>query len=153
MRTLIARTAKRLNTGQRGEQGNAVVEFALLVPILTLLLVGVVDVGRVIDANARLNNGVTAGLRYAMADAYAQGAIETAAIMGSGFDNGEVTARYSMFCQCPDGSALVCSSQCGQGYKRIYVQVDMTHTVTSLFHYPGLGDSMPVSRSGVLQIP
>lgn len=137
----------------RAENGNAMVEFALIVPVLLIMLIGLVDVGRVIDANARLNNGVTAALRYALADAYAESNITAAALNGSGYDAGEANVSYTLFCQCPDGTPLTCSSQCDQGYKRIFVQVDMDRTVTTLFSYPAVGESFPVSRSGFMQIP
>lgn len=135
------------------ERGNAVVEFALIAPIMSLMFLGLVDAGRVIDANARLNDGVAAGLRYALSDAYASGAITNASLAGSGYADGEATANYSMFCECPDGTSLTCSSQCAQGYKRIYVQIDMNRTVETLFVYPVIGGSMAVSRSGFLQVP
>ncbi len=138
---------------RENERGNALVEFAMIVPIMSLMFLGVVDAGRVLDANARLNDGVSAGLRYALADAYAGNAIAAASMAGSGYGDGEATASYSMFCECPDGTPLNCNTQCAQGYKRIFVQVDMDRTVTTLFSYPVIGQSMPVSRSGFLQVP
>lgn len=138
---------------RRNERGNALVEFAMIVPIMSMMFLGVVDAGRMIDANARLNDGVSAGLRYALSDAYASGAITNASLAGSGYADGEATASYSMFCECPDGTSLSCDSQCAQGYKRIFVQIDMNRTVETLFDYPVIGGSMAVSRSGFLQVP
>lgn len=135
------------------ERGNAVVEFALIAPILSLMFLGVVDAGRVINANARLNDGVAAGLRYALSDAYASASITNASMAGSGYADGEATASYTMFCECPDGTPLSCDTQCAQGYKRIFVQVDMNRTVETLFSYPVIGSSMAVARSGFLQVP
>ncbi len=138
---------------RRNDSGNAVVEFALIVPVMAIMFLGLVDAGRVIDANARLNDGVTAGLRYALADAYASADITTASFAGSGYADGEATSAYSMFCECPDGTSLVCSSQCTQGYKRIFVQIDMARSVSTLFNYPIIGATVDVSRSGFLQVP
>ena len=138
---------------RKNERGNALVEFAMIVPIMSMMFLGVVDAGRVIDANARLNDGVSAGLRFALSDAYASGSITNASLAGSGYGEGEASASYSMFCECPDGTALVCTAQCAQGYKRIFVQIDMNRTVDTLFSYPIIGQSMAVTRSGFLQVP
>ncbi len=47
------------------EKGNSIVEFALLAPILLLLLFGLVDFGRVFDAWVVTTNAAREGARYA----------------------------------------------------------------------------------------
>ena len=137
----------------RDESGNAVVEFALIVPVLLIMVLGLVDAGRAIGANVRLGNGVTAGLRYALSDGYATADIQAAALTASRYADGEITLDINRFCECPDGTAVVCTDTCAAGFKRIFVQVDMTRTQPTVFSYPILGDSITVSRTGSLQIP
>jgi hypothetical protein len=144
---------RRLKAGARSDRGNAVVEFGLIVPVLLIMILGLVDAGRAISANARLGNGVTAGLRYALTDAYATNDILAAAMAGSRYADGEATINVTRFCECPDGSAIVCSGTCAAGFKRIFVQVDMTRTQPTVFSYPIIGDTVTVSRSGSLQVP
>ena len=135
------------------ERGNAVVEFALIVPVLLIMIMGLVDAGRAIGANARLGNGVTAGLRYALSDSYATDAIAAAAMLGSRYASGEASVTVTRFCECPDGSAVACSDTCAAGFKRIFVQVDMARTQPTVFSYPVIGSSVTVSRTGSLQVP
>lgn len=138
---------------RRNDQGNALVEFALIVPVLLIMAMGIVDAGRAVSSNARLGSGVTAGLRYAMADAYADTAIETAALEGSRFAAGDATVGVRRFCECPDGAAIVCTDTCPAGYRRIFVEVAMTRTQATVFSYPVIGSSVTVSRISSLQIP
>ncbi len=137
----------------RDESGNAIVEFALIVPVLLIMILGLVDAGRAIGANARLGNGVTAGLRYALTDSYATAEITQAALNGSRYVSGDVTVATQRFCECPDGSAVACSGTCTAGFKRIYVEVAMTRTQDTLFSYPVIGNSVTVSRTSSLQVP
>jgi TadE-like protein len=54
----------------RSERGQAVVEFALVIPILLLLLVGMVDFGRAIFYWFDLNGAANTGARYAVVNRY-----------------------------------------------------------------------------------
>lgn len=138
---------------RRSEAGNAVVEFALIAPILMVMILGLVDAGRAIGANVRLGSGVTAGLRYALSDSYASTEIASAAMAGSRYADGEATVTVTRFCECPDGASVDCSGTCTAGFKRIFVQVDMTRTEATIFSYPIIGDAFTVSRTGSLQVP
>lgn len=50
----------------RGERGQSLVEFALILPILVIVLVGVFDLGRAVMLSETLNNAVREGNRYAI---------------------------------------------------------------------------------------
>ncbi len=144
---------KHIRKAMRNEDGNALVEFALIVPVLLIMIMGLVDAGRAIGANARLGNGVTAGLRYALTDSYAVTAISSAALDGSRYAASDVTVAVQRFCECPDGTAVDCSGTCTAGFKRIYVLVAMTRTQDTIFSYPVIGSSVTVSRTSSLQVP
>lgn len=51
---------------KRYRQGNAAVEFALISPVLMLLMVGIVDIGRALMMKHRLGEAVSAGAQYAL---------------------------------------------------------------------------------------
>src|SRR5712692_7553108 len=53
---------------QWGQRSQAIVEFAIVAPVLLLLLFGVVDFGRVIYIYVTLNQAVTEGARAAVRD-------------------------------------------------------------------------------------
>lgn len=49
----------------RGDAGTALVEFALIAPVLILLLVGILDLGRAMNASITLANAAREGSYYA----------------------------------------------------------------------------------------
>lgn len=70
---------KRLT--RRGDQGSAAVEFALVLPVLLLLLFGIIDFGRMLSAKITLTEAAREGARAAAlvdADAGRERAIESA---------------------------------------------------------------------------
>ena len=50
----------------RGERGQSLIEFALILPVLLILLVGVFDIGRAVMLSETLNTAVREGTRYAI---------------------------------------------------------------------------------------
>jgi Flp pilus assembly protein TadG len=58
-------TSHRFPIGRDGRRrGQALVEFALVLPIFLILLFGIIDFGRYVYAANALNNGVREGARY-----------------------------------------------------------------------------------------
>ncbi len=56
--------------GPRSQAGAAAVEFALVLPILLLVIFGIIDFGVVLAQKAALANAVRAGARYGSVNAY-----------------------------------------------------------------------------------
>lgn len=56
------------DSSRRRQRGQAVIETALIMPILLLAVMGLVDFGRVYFSRAQLENGVSEGARYAALD-------------------------------------------------------------------------------------
>jgi Flp pilus assembly protein TadG len=52
--------------GFRGEEGTSVVEFALVAPVLFLVLVGILDLGRAVNAYVTVSNAAREGSHYAI---------------------------------------------------------------------------------------
>ncbi len=80
-----------MNSLGRSERGGAAVEFALLTPVLCLLLVGVLEVGRIADAAMIARNAAREAARYAAVEdqnssgiSYQQRAID---YLGQAFPN------------------------------------------------------------------
>jgi Flp pilus assembly protein TadG len=55
---------KKLLVALREDRGVAVVEFALIAPILLLILVGILDLGRAINAYVTVSNAAREGTHY-----------------------------------------------------------------------------------------
>ena len=53
---------------ERNERGQSLVEFALIIPVILLLLIGVFDLGRIVFINNSLSDGARHGARHAAID-------------------------------------------------------------------------------------
>lgn len=93
-------TSRTVHTDPRGQ---AMVELALVLPLLVLLMVGVFDVGRAVFAYNTVNNAAREGGRLAIVDQYeAHVKAEAAgAATNLGIAASDVTVSY----QLADGSA------------------------------------------------
>ncbi len=115
-------------------RGNFAIEFALALPILLLLLVGLLDLGRLSIEKSALLQGAREGAQYGiLAQGQAaqagtmsssdQTAIQTTAQNATGITG--ATATASVFCECVAGTALTsCPTTCsGGGSPKQYVTV------------------------------
>lgn len=59
---------RRLQRGQGVRRGQSLVEFALILPILLIFLLGLVDFGRAVAAYNSVSNGSRSGARVAIVD-------------------------------------------------------------------------------------
>jgi Flp pilus assembly protein TadG len=135
-----------------GSRGQSVAEFAMVAPVLLLLLVGVADFGRVFYTAIELNNAARAGTQYGIqspaSGADTAGMIQAAENDGSGISG--LTATASEYCECPDGTTQACSSTpCAD--MRVYVEVDTSATFNTLLNYPGIPASVSMSGKSVVR--
>jgi Flp pilus assembly protein TadG len=90
----------------------AAVEFAMLLPVLIVLLMFVGEFLRVYYTAIELNNAARAGVQYGVhspANAADFAGMQQAALQ-DGSDVGGMTATASQFCECSDGSAVSCGT-------------------------------------------
>jgi Flp pilus assembly protein TadG len=113
--------------------GNIIIEFALALPIFTVMTLGLVDLGRYSMQKSALLQGARSGAQYGILD-YSTGAqakVESTAQDASGLTG--VTATASWFCECVSGTLNAACTPCSGGttLKR-YVKVRMDKTFTSV---------------------
>jgi Flp pilus assembly protein TadG len=136
----------------REDKGQAFVELALVLPIFILLLVGIVEVGRLAYATIEVSNAARAGVAYAAQNhttAQDSTNIQLAATQDAP-DVTSLTAATSQSCACESsagsmgafGSCTAISTAAGScpSPSRIvlYVQVTTTAPVATVFHFPGI---------------
>lgn len=140
--------------------GLAIVEFALAIPLLLLILVGLVETGRFAYYSILVGNAARAGVQYgaqnisnAQDDTGMQGAAKADAQ-----NVAAINAQSGRICQCTNGTtttALNCNTgTCPlSGYHRIiYVWVTASGTFTSLFRYPAIPQSFTISRTATMRV-
>ncbi len=140
----------------RSKDGNVAVEFALIAPILTILLWAGYDFGQVIEEKIRLTNAALAGVQYAVQSAgnaqnasAVQSAVRTAA---NDIANGiEVTA--SLACSCEDGSTITCGiGTCASGVPIQEATVTVQENFSVLVATPFFTAALPLSVSASMRV-
>ena len=137
--TLAKRMRPSLRRIIRGKRGQSLVEFALIAPVLIILMLGTIDYGRVYFAYVSVTNGARNGAQFASESTTAAADIDgirTAAI-------GDTSELLNTSPTNPD--VTVATGTDTQG--RLYADVTMQYTFTTMFPWPGLPNSMNVART------
>jgi Flp pilus assembly protein TadG len=139
----------------RAEAGSALAEMAVIVPVLVLLLIGLIELGRYAQYSIVVANAARAGVQYGaqtLGTAANRTGMESAAKNDAGNVTG-VNAHASQFCQCADGSASTClQTDCASSHRLVFVQVDTSGTFQSLVHFPGIPASQTITSSAIMRV-
>lgn len=130
--------------------GTAAIEFALVSPVLILLLVGLVEVGSRVHEGMQVQNAAEAGAIYVAKNGWSSAGITEAVTNSTGFKGITASPAPTQFCGCPTSAGITtisCTSTCSGGMAvSQYVQIDtvLTHkTVLSSF-----GFKLPATITG-----
>ena len=147
----------------RSEAGDSLVEMALLLPILTMLLLGTVDLGRLSYMSIEVSNAARAGVQYGQQNATTwtdTTGMQTAATNDAtdlvGATQGNLTAVATYWCQCSDGTSVTPSCfpgtpSCATTHRVDYVKVVTTATYKPWFSCPGIPSSTTLTSQAVMR--
>ena len=82
--------------------GTVAIEFALIVPVLLMLLVGVVEVGHGVYQAMQVMDAAEAGGLYVAKHGWNSAAISAAVVNATGESGMTASPAPSQFCGCPD---------------------------------------------------
>jgi Flp pilus assembly pilin Flp len=135
----------------------AAIEFALIVPILTLLLAASVDYGMYIREGMRAQALSRRAAEYVVHGGQ-EDAVEADIIQTSSFytdtpvNRTSITYKGETQCECAGGGSVNCLSFCpGRDYLRSYFTVTITAVYTPLLPYPGIMDGVTLTGYSRLQ--
>ena len=135
------------------ERGASLVEFALMIPFLALLLLGVIDFGRAYYVKVEVGNAAYTGALYGTQNYTDITGMQNAAV-GDAPDVSGVTATAAYGCECSDGTNPVasCTSQpsCSTNVVN-YVQVTTTAVYKPIFPWPGIPGAMTMQGAAKLR--
>jgi Flp pilus assembly protein TadG len=155
--------AAALRRSARSESGDSLVEMALLLPILTMLLLGTVDLGRMAYMSIEVSNAARAGVQYGQQNSSTWSNVtgmQTAATNDAtdlvGATKGNLTAVATYWCQCSDGTTVTpnCfpgTPSCATTHRVDYVKVVTTATYKPWFPCPGIPSSMSLTSQAVMR--
>jgi Flp pilus assembly protein TadG len=142
----------------RRRHAAAAVEFAILLPFLTAMLLGVTDLGRLFYYSMTLENSLHNALlftgqtfdnqnqQWIGSDQYWQG---PSGNLSTGTAAAQLDAT-NLTPSLPDANVTTASQTDADGNGVIVVTV--TYTFTPLVPYPGLPSQVPISRSGQIRV-
>ena len=131
------------------ELGQELVEFAIVVPLLLIVFIGVFDVGRIFHANVTIANASRAGARYATSFGFSTtGGVITLDLVGIK-DAVEFEAANSGVTLNRNLITVNCPGSCAHGGT---LEVNVTHNFQFLFN-AFLGSGITLSHTTEMLMP
>lgn len=137
------------------QRGNAIVEFAFVLPVLIIITFGIVDVGRYAYYSIVIANAARAGAAYAaqnertLDDATGIASAVTADAGNAASMLSAPTTSYT--CQNSSFQTVNCLDN-QESVAWQYVQVTVQGTFNPLLSYPGLPGSLTISNTANMRV-
>lgn len=132
----------------RRTDGAVAVEFALVAPVLIILLLIAVDFGAGMYEQQRIVGAARAGAQFAVfstANAQDETLIQAAVANAAQKDASELDITSVYFCQCQSGASVDCTGTCDGDAPEVYVRITVEYEHETLLDYPGLGNPMTLT--------
>ena len=157
-------TVARQHGGARSERGAALVELAVVLPMLTILLVGTLDFGRVFRSAMVVTAAARAGALYGayridLAAANPPTGITAAVnnVLTSNNLTSGPSPTVTLLCDCATNAgvytASTCTATCATGSHMVTrISVSVTRTFTLGSSLPALPSSITVTRTAIQRV-
>ena len=135
------------------QRGQSLVELALVLPLLLLLLVGVLEIGRFAYYDILVANAARAGAQYGSQSLTAAADVDGISTAAKNDGLASLTVTPSLLCGCSAGSLGTCPTGNVCANPLVYIQVTASETdFKSLFSYPGLPATMTLSSTVTMRV-
>jgi Flp pilus assembly protein TadG len=135
-----ASTLRRFFARVAGDQsGAAAIELGLLAPVLTLMMVSMIDIGLGVYRKMQVEDAAQVGAQYAMRNGFDANAISNAVVSATNFSAITAAPAPVKFCGCATGSGIStvsCGTTCpGGAVAGTYTMVSAQAKYSSLLNY------------------
>ena len=138
------------------ERGQAMAELAIIAPLMLVLVIGLVELGRYANFSIEVANAARAGVQYGaqnLAVANDNAGMQNAATADAPDLGAGISATATHFCTCANGATSTCQpTDCAGSHRLLYVQVDTSETFNSMLHFPGVLNSLQVKGHAVMRV-
>lgn len=140
------------------ESGQSLVEMALLTPVLLLLLVGIIEVGRFAYYSIEVTNAARAAVQYgaqSLASSKDIPGIQQAALRDASDVSGITFSPLpANLCACSEtpSAYVACPALGCTGHQVVFLQVDTTANISPLFRYPGLPTTFTARGHALMRV-
>ena len=139
----------------RNERGASLVEFAIVLPVLLLLLIGLIEIGRFTYYSILASSAARAGVQYGaqnLATAVDRNGMTSAAQLDGRQTAATWTITPNYYCSSNNGPLVTCPTGGVPSNTTYYVQVQVSGTFNTLFRYPGLPPHVTVGGSSTMRV-
>jgi len=138
-RRLLGSLAAHVRAAGSDRRGVAAAEFGILVPLLSLMVVSVTDLGLALYRKMQVENAAQAGAQYAIARGFDASGISSAVASATNATNITASPPPVQFCGCPTSagiSAATCGTVCTSGAQAgTYTTVSARATYYTIIDY------------------
>ena len=157
-KSAMRKAIRRFLVGRRGTAGAALVEFAILAPMLIVVLNYLADAGIMVYRQIEVRQAAQAGIQYAIDNSsnFSTSSASAAVTNATTWNKVSASPAPSQFCGCPSSSSVqqlctgactsLCTATCANT-RGTYVTVSAQATFTSLF-----ATSHTVTSSGTVRL-
>jgi len=137
-------------------RGTAALEFALSMPFLLALVVGLAEVGMASHEAMQVRDAAEAGALYASQHASDIAGIGNAVVNATGTPGIGASPTPVSFCGCPEAGGVTvgdCTSSCSDGFPQgRYVRVNASFTHLPIVAFPGFPDPLILSGASTVRV-
>jgi len=151
------RSLRRLASGKADDcRGVAAIEFAIVGPMLVVMMVCTIDLGTGIFRKMQVQNAAQAGAIYAALHGFTASSISTAVTSATNLSGISASPAPTTYCGCASSntiSSVSCSSTCSGGSSPgTYVTVSAQAVYTPILSYPLLPESFTFTAQSTMRI-
>lgn len=140
-----------MKTILRQENGASLVEFALVMPLLAILISAIINFGHLAINYVNLTMAMNAGIAYAISNPTTTSNIPTK--MKSAINDNSLSITTTQFCQCSNGTAPGCTTKCSDNIlPGTYVTINASKSLSFLVLNFILPDPFTISASVTVRI-
>jgi Flp pilus assembly protein TadG len=129
-----------LSRAARNTDGAAAIEFAIVVPVLTLMVIAVSDIGLGVYHKMQVEDAAQVGAAYAVRNGFDVNAITNAVLNATNASMISASPAPMQFCGCATGSSInsvTCGAPCpGGALAGTYATVSAQMTYNTTMTYP-----------------
>jgi Flp pilus assembly protein TadG len=131
-------------------RGSAAIEFAIISPVLLIMLAGLVEIGFATREAMQVQDAAEAGAGYAIKYGWDSAAISASVVNATGASGVTASPAPVQFCGCPSAAGIttaLCTATCPDGSAPgSYVRVSASITHTAILS--NLGLPIPATLTG-----
>jgi len=138
-RRLLGFLTRRLRAAGHDRRGVAAIEFGIMIPLLSLMVVSVTDIGLALFRKMQVENAAQAGAQYAIVRGFDTTGVSNAVMAATNSTAITASPNPIQFCGCPTSagvSTVSCGAVCPSGAQAgTYAMVSAQGTYYTLINY------------------